>query len=418
MNADSLTVGGGIFTGINSIIVDNEITNNSLFSESESYGGGIEAVNIFDIGNVGEIYLSDNTISDNQVVSTGSYAYSGGMELIFPEIYVYRNIINNNSISSNYVNFGAGASIIYAETGEGIKNNFFGNNSFSNGVNLGGGLYIVLASDILIQQNNITLNSSTNGGGMCISASSPLIRKNLIVQNTAEIGGGLWIEGPAKNENKSEYVLDKKYTRHAFILKSKYKTSYKLNNKTFIKAVENSKLINNTIANNTAMISGGGINTLFSSPSILNSIIWGNQSPDKSQIEGAPYVSYSDVQNGYVGFANINLDPQFVGHYHLDIHNSPCIDAGNPDSIYNDAEDPNNPGFALWPAVGTLRNDMGFYGGDPDNVYSSGSIFGTQFNAFVNRVINAPYPLRNSIVDSFLSTVSAFPIIEDSTIVY
>jgi hypothetical protein len=42
---------------------------------------------------------------------------------------------------------------------------------------------------------------------------------------------------------------------------------------------------------------------------------------------------------------------------------SPCIDAGNPASAYNDVEDPENPGFALWPSLGTLRNDIGFTGG-------------------------------------------------------
>jgi len=42
---------------------------------------------------------------------------------------------------------------------------------------------------------------------------------------------------------------------------------------------------------------------------------------------------------------------------------SPCIDAGDPDPLFHDREDPANPGFPLWPAMGTLRNDMGFTGG-------------------------------------------------------
>jgi hypothetical protein len=42
---------------------------------------------------------------------------------------------------------------------------------------------------------------------------------------------------------------------------------------------------------------------------------------------------------------------------------SPCIDAGNPDPVWNDLEDPANPGFALWPSQGGLRNDIGFTGG-------------------------------------------------------
>ena len=42
---------------------------------------------------------------------------------------------------------------------------------------------------------------------------------------------------------------------------------------------------------------------------------------------------------------------------------SPCIDAGNPDSLYYDPEDLDNPGYALFPAKGGLLNDMGVYGG-------------------------------------------------------
>ncbi len=42
---------------------------------------------------------------------------------------------------------------------------------------------------------------------------------------------------------------------------------------------------------------------------------------------------------------------------------SPCVDAGDPDSERNDREDPENPGIALWPSQGGLRNDIGFTGG-------------------------------------------------------
>jgi hypothetical protein len=48
--------------------------------------------------------------------------------------------------------------------------------------------------------------------------------------------------------------------------------------------------------------------------------------------------------------------------YHLQAA-SPAIDKGNPDQQYNDPEDPDKIGFALYPAQGTLQNDMGAYGG-------------------------------------------------------
>lgn len=42
---------------------------------------------------------------------------------------------------------------------------------------------------------------------------------------------------------------------------------------------------------------------------------------------------------------------------------SPAVDAGDPAVGYNDIEDPVNPGYALFPSQGTVRNDMGAYGG-------------------------------------------------------
>ena len=50
---------------------------------------------------------------------------------------------------------------------------------------------------------------------------------------------------------------------------------------------------------------------------------------------------------------------------------SPCIDAGNPDAAYNDIEDLDAPGFALWPSQGGLRNDIGCTGGP----YANDSMF-------------------------------------------
>ena len=77
-------------------------------------------------------------------------------------------------------------------------------------------------------------------------------------------------------------------------------------------------------------------------------------------------VEYSNVENGWPGTGNIDEDPLFfsggLSPYHL-TPSSNCIDGGNPDPVYNDPEDPGNPGFALWPALGDLRNDMGVYGG-------------------------------------------------------
>ena len=42
---------------------------------------------------------------------------------------------------------------------------------------------------------------------------------------------------------------------------------------------------------------------------------------------------------------------------------SPCIDAGIDSIVFNDRENPLIPGTALLPSQGTIRNDIGVFGG-------------------------------------------------------
>jgi len=88
--------------------------------------------------------------------------------------------------------------------------------------------------------------------------------------------------------------------------------------------------------------SGGGMyNQNYSSPVMTNAILWGNTpnqifSYDSGSI---PTITYSDVEGGYTGAGNIDLDPLLgplaenggftLTHALLD--GSPAIDAGNPD---------------------------------------------------------------------------------------
>ena len=156
-------------------------------------------------------------------------------------------------------------------------------------------------------------------------------------------------------------------------------------------------LANVTISGNTAISNvssyGGGIYcSSNSSPSLLNCILW-DDTPQEIYFSssGDPNsitVSYSDVEGGEAGIVtndngtanwlegNIDADPVFVSgplsDYHLcPFTPSPCIDAGNPDPQYNDPENPLIPGYAMWPALGTIRNDMGVYGGPGTEVWAT-----------------------------------------------
>ena len=137
----------------------------------------------------------------------------------------------------------------------------------------------------------------------------------------------------------------------------------------------NATLVNCTIANNEATApSGTQIMNIGSLINVMNTIFYG--STDLLNLGGFSTVTYSNMANTNGGEGCINQDPLFVnpteniGNFGETVASdwilqadSPCVDAGNQDTQYNDLEDPASPGNALFPSLGTIRNDMGAYGG-------------------------------------------------------
>ncbi|MEJ2545462.1 MAG: T9SS type A sorting domain-containing protein, partial [Calditrichaceae bacterium] len=101
---------------------------------------------------------------------------------------------------------------------------------------------------------------------------------------------------------------------------------------------------------------------------VENCIIYGNtSSSSKTQITGLDNINITNtnIEGGWKGAGNIDEDPLFIENTPLILQDgSPCIDKGDTSTASNDWEDLDNPGFALSPALGTLRNDMGAYGGN------------------------------------------------------
>ncbi|MBN2460657.1 MAG: hypothetical protein JXB60_03535, partial [Candidatus Cloacimonetes bacterium] len=123
---------------------------------------------------------------------------------------------------------------------------------------------------------------------------------------------------------------------------------------------------NNTIIGNHSETTGGAMRMWSSVVDVLNNIIWGNTQNSGGPLygAGASSITYCDIEGGFTGEGNIDEYPAFADTTTCILtETSPCVDAGNPDIMYNDPEDPFNPGNALYPALGTLRNDMGAYGG-------------------------------------------------------
>jgi len=98
--------------------------------------------------------------------------------------------------------------------------------------------------------------------------------------------------------------------------------------------LESSPTVTNcTFWGNIAEGTGGGIYLANSSPVLTNCILWGDTPDEIVKLPGSfPAVTYSDVEGGYAGMGNLDLDPLFVDAANGDLHlgtGSPCIDEGN-----------------------------------------------------------------------------------------
>ncbi len=193
---------------------------------------------------------------------------------------------------------------------------------------VGGGLYLN-SSDLTISNCIITENTATYGGGMEIDLnSSPIIINCLLANNTAAYGGAM------DNYNGCSPTI-----------------------------------YNCTFCYNTATSGNGGAlhNETNCFPIVKNSILWANSDSEIYDLDVCTTtVNNSDVQGGWTGSNNLNVDPVFLdpadGNYRLDPE-SLCIDAGLNYAIfiaYNEDLD-GNPRLAAKLCNVNSVVDMGCY---------------------------------------------------------
>lgn len=225
-----------------------------------------------------------------------------------------------------------GGGILIQYSAPTIKNNIIRNNKAINDaggiVSAGGGAIRCGDGNPHILNNLIVYNQSRYGGGLVLNYSGAEIKNNVFAYNTGGQdygGGGLWL---------------------------------------LLNGAEPITIENNTIVNNHSALGGGGIRLWSAVAQITNNIIWGNTAVSQAQIQGnTGVVTWCCVEGGWTGTGNIDSEPQFLNTDFILSETSDCVDAGNPDPGYFDPEDLQNPGFALYPARGTLTNDMGAFGG-------------------------------------------------------
>ncbi|MCD4776746.1 MAG: T9SS type A sorting domain-containing protein [Candidatus Aegiribacteria sp.] len=320
VSRDTIGCGGGLYIVNASPTIRNNIITDCV---AESQGGGLFLEN-------------SSTLMSGCIISNNTAMFSGGVSALSCGKLDHPLRIIDCTITGNQSTDMAGGLSCNSSSSIVIINNYISDNY----TYLSGGGILLNYTNALLFGNTISGNDAFDGGGISIRHSEPTIIGNIIVRNTADYGAGI-------------YQLSGLFEH----------------------------LENNTIANNAASVRGGGLLCKDGSISIVNSILWGNIAPTGSQIlmdNADVSVEYCDVEYGedsVYNFAsstlnwgpgNIDIDPEFetgpFGDYHLP-WGTPCVDAGNPASEYNDPEDPFNPGYALWPAMGLIRNDMGAFGG-------------------------------------------------------
>lgn len=170
--------------------------------------------------------------------------------------------------------------------------------------------FTIFNSKVDIYHSIIYQNSALHGGGLGLFNSKARIINNIFRDNFADVFGGAI------------------YSDHSDI-----------------------SIINNTFFNNTGYNNCGGIQVFNPVKTELqNNIFYKNQ--NRNSISHFVYSSQDSttLTNQYNYFAFGNMDPIFFDDNYLTLYYlSPCKDAGNPDTVFND--------------YNGSRNDQGAYGG-------------------------------------------------------
>ena len=229
-----------------------------------------------------------------------------------------------------------------ADRGGGMYNNWSGPTlsgvTFSGNSALGGGGMCTRNPGSLSLINVIfSGNSAVTGGGLLAEGNSPTLRGVIFGGNSAGYGGGGMFNGDSSPT----------LTNVTFSGNSADNGGGMRNDSS------DPTLVNVTFSGNSAGAEGSAIYNSYSSATLANCILWGNI-PTTTVITNAwsstAAVTYSDIQGGWTGETNINVNPRFVADPYAgddgtwgtpdddygDLRlrpGSPAIDAGNNSAV-------------------------------------------------------------------------------------
>ncbi len=193
----------------------------------------------------------------------------------------------------------------------------------------------------------ITRNFAYESTLLCQDASSPNLINCIIMENEGIAGAAITCDDTSKP------VL-----QNCIIMRNVSST----NGTVYCKGDSFLTLINCTMVWNYGDTRASGVQCQDSaSLSAVNCIFWDLPGIDADNDNEKISVTWSNIRGGFEGIGNIDAEPGFMESWTVLgfdlrlIENSPCVDAGNPDSKWNDSDLP--------PGQGGARCDMGAYGG-------------------------------------------------------
>ncbi len=277
-------------------------------------GDSSGSVVTFDNGEDTTAVLSGFTIKDG-------YATSGGGIYCLSASPTLSNMIIRNNTATISLYGGGGGIYCWSNSNPSLKNVTISNNTT---LERGGGLFCYYSNPSL-ENVTITSNSASNGGGIyCRYFASPTLTDVTFSDNSASNNGG----GMLINNRSNPTLTDVTFSDNSAEV---YGGGIHCSTLSF-PSLENVTITSNSASN------GGGIYLVggTSNPSLVNCILWNNV-PDEITLydnDSSITVSYSNIQGGWEGAGNIDIDPLFCepdsGDYTL-AENSPCVGTGEDD---------------------------------------------------------------------------------------
>lgn len=344
--------GGAIsFSSVSSALLENcQIMDNRSFS----LGGGVGITG----SSASRIVIRSCTISRNFAGSGGGGLYLSSHPLLIEHTLFEQNAsgtiggaiyansapleIESTTISENSAFRGGG--LASTESVKIVDSSFL-----MNAAVFGGAIHHVgfLALNGCLFENNW---SEQKGGGIYAVDEDPLSVEQYVVNtffsgNMAVVvgGGALYVENFSPTINGCVFWQNETFGIGGAI----YATGF----------LADPVVANSTLLQNVAALGGGSIYVARGASAVIqNSILWANEPDQVFGVAGFPVLNYSNVQGGWPGEGNIDVDPLFVsppspdparGTDEVDLRlrpGSPCIDSADNSAVPRDSLDLNGDG--------------------------------------------------------------------------